>query len=141
MLNTHDLGIKVFLVLFLFDTSPVICFGFYKTLIVLVSPKRYGEHTLSIQSTYQGKCRSFVFWLEKTQFHNHKKLSLLFLLMWSIILSITDLYLMLFPGFNSNFYHKNLEIVFKKITFSRCFVYFFEVRTQSASWVETKELQ
>ena len=37
-LNTHALRIKVVLVLSLFDTSPVICFGFFKTLFVLVSP-------------------------------------------------------------------------------------------------------
>ena len=74
-LNTHALRIKVVLVLSLFDSSPVICFGFFKTLFVLVSPKCYGEHTLSIQSTYQGKRRSFVFW-EKLKFH--KKWSHLF---------------------------------------------------------------
>ena len=33
-LNTHALRIKVVLVLSLFDSSPVICFGFFKTLFV-----------------------------------------------------------------------------------------------------------
>ena len=66
---------------------------------------------------------------ENLQFH--KKLS--------IILSITDLYLMLFPGFNSNFYHKNLEIVLKKnqVFEILCLLFWSAHSKRKLSWNET----